>query len=176
MKKYALLLWCCLALSAHAMEDTSIVTPLHDFNMVRKDIPMVLQQSLENPFKLEPPQEWTCDNSAARLDELDNVLGPDNQAPDKGLSKEVSKFVRNQISDFATGWLPFRGMVRRVTGSAAHDEKVAASWRAGERQRAYLYGWREARECAARVVYKPVAPPAAPVATPSEKEVRREAN
>ena len=99
-----------------------------------------------------------------------------NQAPDKGLSKEVSKFVRNQISDFATGWLPFRGMVRRVTGSAAHDEKVANAWRAGERQRAYLYGWREARECAARVVYKPVAPPAAPVATPSEKEVRREAN
>ena len=176
MKKYAILLWCYLSLSAHAMEDASIVPPLHDFNMIRKDIPMVLQQSLENPFKLEPPQEWTCDNSATRLDELDEVLGPDNQAPDKGLSKEVSKFVRNQLSDFATGWLPFRGVVRRVTGSAAHEEKVANAWRAGERQRAYLYGWREARECAARVVYKPVAPPAAPVATPSEKEVRREAN
>lgn len=130
---------------------------------------MVLQQSLENPFKLEPPQEWTCDNSAARLDELDNVLGPDNQAPDKGLSKEVSKFVRNQISDFATGWLPFRGMVRRVTGSAAHEEKVANAWRAGERQRAYLYGWREAKECAARVE-KPVALPPAPVAAPMIQE------
>ena len=60
-------------------------------------------------------------------------------------------------------------MVRRVTGSAAHDEKVAASWRAGERQRAYLYGWREARECAARVE-KPVALPPAPVAAPMIQE------
>ena len=51
------------------------------------------------------------------------------------------------MAGMASDVIPFRGIVRQVTGAARHDEYVQAAILAGTARRAYLKGLGEARGC-----------------------------
>lgn len=100
-------------------------------------------------------------------DMLSRVLGPDLTAPKPGEDEEpiiteesAGEAAWSAARSAAVGWIPFRGVVRFITGAERRDRRMKQAVLAGFVRRAYLKGLREQQNCAA-----PTAQP-----TSSEKE------
>jgi hypothetical protein len=123
--------------------------PLRDLNVVRVKIPQVLLQALADPYA-RPPRTWKCSQLIAMVRPLDDVLGPDiDQIPpgDEDLMDRGSKTALGAAADLASGAIPFRGWVRKLTGAEKHDRLVLSAIIAGNVRRAYLKGLGEMRGC-----------------------------
>lgn len=115
--------------------------PARDVGAAKPKIPPVLEAAAENPYTLSGL--GTCGAMAAKLGELDQALGPDfDDGPQKGesLAKVGGKAVVNSI-------IPFRGVVREISGAAAADRRLAAATDAGIAQRGFLRGVYQTRGC-----------------------------
>ena len=123
-------------------------TPLRDLNVVKTDVPPVLLKAQQAPYAL--PEDRRCEALRQAVKELNEVLGPDWDAPpadpvstaEKGQA-EVGKALQRA----AEGAVPFRGWVRKLSGAERHDSLVTAAITAGGVRRAYLKGLGEARGC-----------------------------
>lgn len=142
--------------------------PLADLNLVRAQIPAVLQAARRAPYAEPPlpPGAVRCVALGEAVEALDAVLGPDLDRPpsadDPGLIERGSEAAGDAavgaLRRTAEGVLPLRGWVRKLTGAERHAREVAAAIAAGTLRRAYLKGLGQALGCA---------PPAAP-ARPAE--------
>jgi hypothetical protein len=129
----------------------AVTAPLRDLNMVRTDIPEVLRNALANPYA-KPPARWRCPELAALVTPLDEALGPDiDRLPpgDENLMDRGKSTALGAAADLASGAIPFRGVVRRISGAESHDKLVQSAIIAGNVRRAYLKGLGEARGCPA---------------------------
>ena len=118
--------------------------PARDVGAAKTRIPAVLELAAENPYTLGGLS--TCGAMAAKLGDLDRALGPDfDDGPKKGqsIAKVGGKAVVNSI-------IPFRGVVREISGAAAADRRLAAATDAGIAQRGFLRGVYQTRRCKAR--------------------------
>ena len=123
--------------------------PLRDLNMIKTDIPEVLIDALKDPY-VRPPRNWTCPALIAMVRPLDAALGPDlDQLPtgDENLMDRGKQTVFSVAGDLASGAIPFRGVVRRISGASSHDKLVQSAIVAGNIRRGYLKGLGEARGC-----------------------------
>lgn len=118
-------------------------TPLEDLNIASKDIPEVLVTAAENPYDASGLVD--CNQIVDRIAVLDNTLGPDfdtTQQDGGGISTgRVAKSVVGSL-------LPFRGIVREVTGANNRRDEARLAVAAGMVRRGYLKGLGEARGCA----------------------------
>ncbi len=122
---------------------TAVQQPFQDLNLVRTDIPPVLQAADASPY--ERASLADCKVVTAQIAELDAQLGPDvddkTAAGGQANSGIVSDLIQSAIG------LPFRGIIRQVTGA----EQRAQAWRhavlAGMTRRAYLKGVSAERGC-----------------------------
>lgn len=124
-------------------------TPLRDLNVVRIEIPQILLDALEDPYA-RPPARAKCAQLIAMIRPLNEVLGPDIDAVPIDTENWTSKGKSTALGvagDLAGGVIPFRGVVRRLSGADSHDRLVAAAVIAGHTRRAYLKGLGEARGC-----------------------------
>ena len=124
-------------------------TPLRDLNVMKVDIPEVLQQALEDPY-LRPPRNAKCPQLIALIRPLNDVLGPDIDTiptDEEGLTTRSKSTALGVAGDLAGGAIPFRGVVRRLSGAEGHDRLVSAAIIAGHTRRAYLKGLGEAKGC-----------------------------
>jgi hypothetical protein len=124
-------------------------TPLRDLNVVKTAIPEILLQSLADPYA-RPPAKWRCPQLAALVRPLDDALGPDmdtNPAGDENVMDRGKSTALSVAGDLAGGAIPFRGVVRRLTGAESHDRLVQSAIVAGNVRRAYLKGLGEAKGC-----------------------------
>jgi len=115
--------------------------PARDVGVVKTKIPPVLELAAEGPYTLQGL--GTCRAMAAKLGDLDQVLGPDfDDGPKKGesIAKMGGKAVVNSL-------IPFRGVVREISGAAAADRRLAAATDAGIAQRGFLRGVYKTRGC-----------------------------
>lgn len=115
--------------------------PARDVGAVKTKIPPVLEAAAEGPYTLQGL--GTCSAMAAKLGDLDQVLGPDfDDSPQKGdsIAKMGGKAVVNSL-------IPFRGVVREISGAAAADRRLAAATDAGIAQRGFLRGVYKTRGC-----------------------------
>ncbi len=115
--------------------------PARDVGVAKTKIPAVLELAAEGPYTLRGLS--TCRAMAGKLGELDRALGPDfDDDPQKGegLVKAGGKAVVNSI-------IPFRGVVREISGAAAADRRLAAATDAGIAQRGFLRGVYRTRGC-----------------------------
>jgi len=115
--------------------------PARDVGAAKTKIPHVLEVAAEGPYSLEGL--GTCGAMAAKLGELDQVLGPDfDDGPQKGesLAQVGGKAVVNSL-------IPFRGVIREISGAAAADRRLAAATDAGIAQRGFLRGVYRTRGC-----------------------------
>ena len=123
-------------------------TPLRDLGVEKTDIPEVLLQALTDPYA-RPPKNYGCAYLAALVRPLDDVLGPDidlNPPGDENLMDRGKAL--GVAADVATSALiPFRGVVRKISGAESHDRLVQAAYVAGAVRRAYLKGLGESRGC-----------------------------
>jgi hypothetical protein len=115
--------------------------PARDVGVAKTKIPPVLELAAEAPYTLNGLS--TCGAMAAKLGDLDQALGADfDDGPQKGesLAKAGGKAVVNSI-------IPFRGVVREISGAAAADRRLAAATDAGIAQRGFLRGVYQTRGC-----------------------------
>lgn len=136
-----------------------LVTPLHDLNLVRAEIPPLLLAARRAPYAR--PADLSCAALAAEVVALDALLGvdldtpaatPDDALVDRGADLVVDT-VEGTLQGALAGLVPFRRWVRQLSGAERYAREVAAAITAGSLRRAYLKGLGDAGGCA---------PPAAP--------------
>ena len=128
-------------------------TPLSDLNLVHASIPAVLVDAQKRPYVALADQ--SCTALAAEVRALDEVLGPDLDAPasasNPGLIERGSTAVGDAavgaVRGAAQGVVPFRGWVRKLTGAERYSKEVAAAIAAGTVRRAFLKGVAVTRGC-----------------------------
>jgi hypothetical protein len=139
-----------LVLAGCASGDASkaAATPLTDLNVVRAEIPAVLQAAQKGPYAA--PADKACTALAADVQALDAVLGADLDAPPSDNRPSLIERSGSQaLQSAAEGVIPFRGWVRKLTGAERYSREVAAAIAAGTIRRAYLKGLGAAGGCAA---------------------------
>lgn len=126
------------------------MTPLSDLNLVRAEIPAVLQAARQTPYGAPA----NCAAAAQNLAELDAVLGADLDSPpdpDKpSLLERGGDAAGKALQNAAEGVIPFRGWVRKLSGAERYERNVAAAITAGGVRRAFLKGWTGAQACPGR--------------------------
>jgi hypothetical protein len=123
--------------------------PLRDLNVVRTKIPDILLATLADPYA-RPPRGWKCPQLANLIRPLDQALGPDLDlvpAGDENLMDRSRSTALGVAADLASGAIPFRGWVRKLSGAESHDKLVQSAIIAGNLRRGYLKGLGEARGC-----------------------------
>lgn len=162
------------------------LSPLEDLNLKRREIPPLLA-AMASPYHV--PADLTCEELDRMIAELEGVLGPDWDAPkpDERLKTEVlgdeaAQAALGAVESGVTGWIPFRGLIRKATGAESHEKKYNRAYKIGAQRRTYLKGYGLAKGCPApakpdfmtlhlgeveQIIYKEDAPTeAAPVALP----------
>jgi hypothetical protein len=118
-------------------------TPIDDLNVGRdREIPPLLIAATGEPYTLKGLGK--CRQLAGAIQELDEVLGPDIDLPaserDRISAGRVGKWV-------VASFIPFRGLIREVSGANAQDRKVNAAIQAGLTRRGFLKGVGSAKGC-----------------------------
>ena len=128
-------------------------TPLRDLNIDARDIPEALKIAVANPY--ETARLKTCNAIVADIAELDKVLGADYDIADDDGNDRLSEGRIGQ--SIVGGMLPFRGILREVTGAASNDRALRAAYTAGMVRRGFLKGLGLGRGCKYPARPKPVA-------------------
>jgi hypothetical protein len=140
--------------------------PLRDLNLVKDPIPAVLKEAAKDPYR--KPERTDCGWLAREVTMLDLALGPDADIPSvqKSLGTQSAEAVANAAGTAVGGvvgdLIPFRTLVRRLTGAEENAQEMRDALKAGDVRRAYLKGLGLERGCA-----YPAAPAPAPVAQPT---------
>lgn len=118
------------------------MTPLSDLNLARDPIPPILLWAQENPYANDGMAD--CANIRSGIGDLDAVLGDDVDAE----SDEDRRLTVTGVAQSAVGmFIPFRGIIREISGANSHEYKFRQAIAAGLMRRSYLKGLGEAREC-----------------------------
>ena len=135
--------------------------PFKDVSWMREDPPEVLKHAVTSPYALETTRE--CSAILNEISALDLVLGPDLDTP---AQKKKATFGLDPVG-LLTGaiggvvGLPYRGIVRKVSGAEQREKVLADAIFAGMARRAFLKGAARASDCLA-----PTPPTSEPQAAP----------
>lgn len=117
-------------------------TPLRDLNLSRDEIPAILQQASLSPY--DSAGLGGCDAIGSAIAELDQVLGSDlDVGTDDSADISVGRIARSAVGSL----LPFRGIVRELTGAADHQREFEQAILAGAVRRGFLKGLGQQRGC-----------------------------
>lgn len=131
----------------------AIATPFSDLNLVRTEVPPILQQARRSAYA--KPEVLDCEKLSKEIRDLDAVLGPDldsvrvdgkGNVIDKG-TEELGNATVGALKSFTSGIIPFRSWIRRLSGADRHEREVGAAGVAGIVRRAYLKGLAQASNC-----------------------------
>ncbi len=134
-------------------------SPLVDLNIKKDEIPDSLQQITANPYSSGSKPK--CKDIQSEIAALDEVLGSDvHYSADGKLSlrpeespdyvKDGASMLQKEAIGFVAGKasiIPFRSIVRKVTGAEKHSKAVARAYESGKIRRAYLRGMSTALRC-----------------------------
>ncbi len=132
------------------------MTPLKDLNLAREDIPALLLE-IKNPYAVN--KDASCDDIKAQIGALDEVLGPDWDIPKDGnvdedeetlsdiAAEETSDSLLDAVASEAGAIVPYRSLVRRVTGARRYQKKVKNAFDRGRHRRTYLKGLGLMKSC-----------------------------
>jgi hypothetical protein len=127
-------------------------TPLRDLNIDARDIPAVLQTAATNPYAAA--HLTSCNAIIADIAALDEVLGADYDIAEDDGQDRLSE---GRIGQSVVGSvIPFRGVLREMTGAAANDRALRAAYTAGMVRRGFLKGLGLGRGCRYPARPKPV--------------------
>lgn len=118
-------------------------TPITDLNVGRDgEIPPLLTRATAEPYSLHNLAK--CRQIAGAIQELDEVLGPDIDLP----TEERDRINAGRVGKWVVAsFIPFRGLIREVSGANAQDRKVNAAIQAGLTRRGFLKGVGAAKGC-----------------------------
>lgn len=151
---------------AHQQEGVSVnsepdardvaMTPLTDLNLSQDEIPPVLLAAGADTYASEGLK--TCEDIGDAIAAIDAVLGPDSDV----VEEESDRISWGRIATSAVGsFIPFRSVLRELTGAAEHKRDFQAAIVAGAVRRGFLKGLGQQKGCAypARPAFTKVAAP-----------------
>ena len=116
--------------------------PVRDVGLAKTKTPPLLVEVSQDPYGLAGTA--TCRQIAASIRDLTALIGPDyvgESGPKKqSLVKAGGQAVVNTL-------IPFRGIVREVSGAAPAERRYDAAVTAGFARRGFLRGLQRARKC-----------------------------
>jgi hypothetical protein len=149
--------------------------PLQDLNLRRQEIPEILVQAASNPYAsikksscaevktelaeldklLGPDMEAKhitlvsgSKGLADNIDKMSDIEIPDTDTITTSLVDSASNFAHDSMVGMIqskTNILPFRSIIRKISGANSHAKKLANAYQAGKLRRAYLKGVAEMR-------------------------------
>lgn len=131
--------------------------PLEDFNITKDEIPPKLIAIQDDPYATSGIK--TCRQISSEVDALNAVLGADVDSTDEQKRKTIDTAI-DVGGGLLTGLIPFRGVVREVTGANAATKRYQRALYSGISRRSFMKGMGKAKGC------KPPAAPSAMVAKP----------
>jgi hypothetical protein len=138
----------CLVLApigaaAAAQSTESIVTqPAKDVGIDKTKVPPLLEKISEHPYSTTGT--GSCQQISTSIAQITKLIGPDfnSSAPanKRNLAKVGGAALVNSL-------IPFRGLVREVSGASAAERRLNAAISAGVARRGFLRGLQSARKC-----------------------------
>lgn len=119
--------------------------PVRDVGLQRGEIPPVLERAAAHPYDLAGV--GTCARLAAAVIALNDVLGPDFDAPPEPEGNEGGRIAAAGGRALVNSVIPFRGLVRELSGAASADRQLQAAVNAGIARRGFLRGVHRSRGC-----------------------------
>ena len=126
-----------------------VTQPVRDVGVARKQIPTPLVKATEAPYSLKGLKN--CRQLAAAVTELNEVLGPDFDGAAVYRENRAAKLAEAGGKTVVNSLIPFRSLVREVSGAAPADRRLRAAINAGFARRGYLRGVYATRGCRARI-------------------------
>lgn len=125
---------------------SEIVTqPARDVGAIQAEIPALLQAASRGPYSLSGVR--TCAQISANIAQLTGVLGPDFTAGAAMQENYAGKVAEAGGKTLVNTIIPFRGLVRELTGAAPAQRRLNAAIDAGHARRGFLHGLHRARRC-----------------------------
>ncbi|MGD9968077.1 MAG: hypothetical protein AB7T59_16275 [Hyphomonadaceae bacterium] len=155
----------------------ALTQPLRDLSILRPEPEEVLQRAAAAPYATAatlPNGALDCKSVDSEIWLLGAALGDDVDAaaPEASLMAQARSDAGNALVD-AVGdlvSLPYRGLIRRITGAERRDREMREAVQAGMVRRAFLRGLR-ARECATPRVLAVIPAAPEPAVSVAEAEV-----
>lgn len=120
--------------------------PAKDVGISKTEIPPLLVEASHNPYSLARVN--TCSQLASAVADLNAVLGPDYQPAEEPKSEDKAAALANAGGNAVlSAIIPFRGVVREVSGAAPAQRAYNAAVDAGLARRGFLRGVHTARNC-----------------------------
>jgi hypothetical protein len=122
-----------------------VTQPARDVGVSKVDIPPLLVAAAADPYDLTGLS--TCQQLSAEVGRLTEVLGPDLDAPKGPEDSKSEQFATAGGKAVVNSILPFRSLVREVSGAAPAQRALNAAIDAGFARRGFLRGVHRTRSC-----------------------------
>jgi hypothetical protein len=119
-----------------------VTQPARDVGIEKTKIPPLLEQVSEDPYGTAGT--GSCRQITAAIGDLNHVLGPDFSTSPQPGKRNVAKAGGAAI---VNSLIPFRGLVREVSGAGPAERRLNAAIDAGYARRGFLRGLQRARNC-----------------------------
>jgi hypothetical protein len=125
-----------------------VTSPLSDVNLKRRGVPPELIAIRDRPYDLGPIR--TCRQIIAEVQMLDSVLGFDvDQIEVNAAARERREGAASVAGGLIATLIPFRALIREVSGANKAEEEYRAAIYAGVVRRGFLKGYGLQRRCRA---------------------------
>jgi hypothetical protein len=122
--------------------------PARDVGMSKREIPPILEKAFNDPYSIKGMK--TCVALANEVKALNAVLGADYVVGNEYTENRTGKLAEAGGKTIINSIIPFRGLVREVTGAAPADRHMNAVVDAGLARRGFLRGVHLKQGCKTR--------------------------
>lgn len=119
--------------------------PAQDVNLKKKAIPAVLERAAEDPYSTAGAR--TCPQIASAVSSLTAVLGQDFDSKEEKARPNRGKQAASVGRAVVQSLIPFRGVIREISGAAGEQRRYDAAVDAGIARRGFLRGTARAKGC-----------------------------
>lgn len=119
--------------------------PVRDVGITKREIPPILIKAQQDPYSLKGLK--TCKSLATEVSNLNVVLGSDYKVGNEIKENKAGKLAEAGGKSVVNAIIPFRGIVRELTGAAPADRRMNAAIDAGLARRGFLRGVHAKQGC-----------------------------
>ncbi|WP_174285167.1 hypothetical protein [Sphingomonas bacterium] len=116
--------------------------PARDVGIAKTTIPPLLVKVSQDPYTTDGTS--SCAQISSAIAALNGVIGPDFSSSPARNKKNMAKIGGSAV---VNSLIPFRGIVRAVSGASAAEQRQNAAIDAGIARRGFLHGLQIARRC-----------------------------
>jgi len=123
--------------------ESAVMSPVSDIGFNQIEIPDYLGL-MDDPYSQSPT---TCPSLRAEVSKLNGLLGDDLDVPDEIAEQREQTALNAASSTLGSVLIPFRGVVRTLSGAAANQRAARDAYERGLVRRAYLKGMAKQMDC-----------------------------